>query len=66
MSRFNKLTYVIGYCHYHLVWVPKYRLRVLEGAIKGRTAIRVFKGFSNLKKKPFEGLGRENSFDRGL
>lgn len=103
MSRFNKLTHAIWYCHYHVVWVPKYRLRILEGAlkrevercikmyaeqkqcaikelnvqvdhvhilimippkhsisdvvgtIKGRTAIRVFKKFPSLKKRPYWG-----------
>lgn len=31
MSRFNKLLHVLWHCQYHLVWVPKYRYRVLEG-----------------------------------
>ncbi len=33
MSRFKKLTHVLWHCQYHLVWVPKYRYRVLTGAI---------------------------------
>lgn len=33
MSRFNKLSHVIWHCQYHLVWVPKYRYRVLKGEI---------------------------------
>lgn len=33
MSRFKKLTHVIWHCQYHIVWVPKYRYRVLKGAI---------------------------------
>jgi putative transposase len=33
MSRFEKLTHVIWHCQYHIVWVPKYRFRVLQGAI---------------------------------
>ena len=33
MSRFEKLTHVIWHCQYHIVWVPKYRFRVLKGAI---------------------------------
>ncbi len=33
MSRFKKLTHVIWHCQYHLVWIPKYRYRVLTGAI---------------------------------
>ena len=30
MSRFRKLTQTIWHCQYHIVWVPKYRYRVLE------------------------------------
>ena len=101
MSRFRKLTQTIWHCQYHIVWVPKYRYRILSGAvgqevencirafsqqkecevielnvqidhvhllvmvppkisisdyvgiIKGRTAIRVFNKFKNLKNKPY-------------
>ncbi len=103
MSRFRKLTHTIWHCQYHIVWVPKYRLRILEdriadeverctraftvrqncevvelnvqpdhvhlismvppkisisnfvGTVKGRTAIRVFNKFRNLKKRPYWG-----------
>ena len=33
MSRFKTLTHVLWHCQTHLVWVPKYRYRVLTGAI---------------------------------
>jgi len=33
MSRFEKLTHVLWHCQYHIVWVPKYRYRVLTGDI---------------------------------
>ena len=33
MSRFEKLTHVLWHCQYHIVWVPKYRYRVLKGEI---------------------------------
>ena len=33
MSRFRKLSQTIWHCKYHIVWVPKYRLRILEGKI---------------------------------
>ncbi|MFC1833540.1 IS200/IS605 family transposase [Thermodesulfobacteriota bacterium] len=103
MSRFRKLSHAIWHCQYHVVWVPKYRYRVLQGMVaqevhncihvfcgqlgceivemsiqpdhvhfvcmvppkvsisdlmgtfKGRTAIRVFKQFPYLKKKPYWG-----------
>ena len=34
MSRFEKLSHVIWHCQYHIVWVPKYRYKVLQGRIK--------------------------------
>lgn len=103
MSRFQKLSHTIWHCQYHIVWVPKYRFRILTGQVgrevancirafseqkgcqivelnvqidhvhllvnvppkvsisnlvgtlKGRTAIRVFNKFRNLKKKPYWG-----------
>ncbi len=103
MSRFEKLTHVLWHCQYHIVWVPKYRFKILTGQVgeevdgcirlfanqqgckivelniqsdhvhllvrippkvsvsdfmgrvKGRTAIRVFKKFPNLKSKPYWG-----------
>ena len=44
MSRFEKLTHVLWHCHYHIVWVPKYRYRILKGVIgqEVRNCIEVF------------------------
>jgi len=33
MSRFRKLSHTIWHCHYHIVWVPKYRYRILTGRV---------------------------------
>ena len=33
MSRFRKLSQTIWHCQYHIVWVPKYRFRVLTDQI---------------------------------
>jgi putative transposase len=33
MSRFRRLSHTIWHCQYHIVWVPKYRLRILSGKI---------------------------------
>ena len=103
MSRFKKLSHVIWHCQFHIVWVPKYRYRVLNGKVgeevrkniiiqserlsceivelsvqndhvhllikvppkiaisklmgvlKGKTAIRVFNKFPELKKRPYWG-----------
>ncbi len=34
MSKYKKLSHAIYYREYHIIWVPKYRYRVLKGAIK--------------------------------
>ena len=34
MSRFHKLSHTLRHCQYHIVWVPKYRFRILTGKIK--------------------------------
>ncbi len=33
MSRFSQLLHVLWNCQYHLIWVPKYRYRVLDGKV---------------------------------
>jgi len=33
MSRFRKLAQTIWYCQYHIVWVPKYRFRILTDKV---------------------------------
>jgi len=103
MSKFKKLSHVIYRCDYHIVWVPKYRYKILEGLVKkqlyediemllewvgcekkelniqidhihlivsvppkvsisrlmgilkGKTAIKIFKNYPQLKKKPYWG-----------
>ena len=103
MSRFQKLSHVIWHCQYPIVWVPKYRYKVLKGKIgeevkktiivqserlgceivelnvqvdhvhllikvppkvsisalmgvmKGKSAIRVFSKFPELKQRPYWG-----------
>ena len=44
MSRFRKLSHVVWHCQYHLVWVPKYRYRVLKDRVGFEISktIRVF------------------------
>ncbi len=34
MSRFKKLSHSIWHCQYHIVWAPKYRYQILDGAIR--------------------------------
>jgi putative transposase len=33
MSRFRKLSKTLWHCQYHIVWVPKYRYRILSGKL---------------------------------
>ena len=44
MSRFSKLSQTLWHCQYHIVWVPKYRFRILEGKVATEVAncIRAF------------------------
>ena|SRR5680860_4154 len=103
MIKYKKLSHVIYYHVYHIVWTPKYRYRILEGHVKelllesleslcqwkrieilemniqpdhvhmvlsiepkisvsvamgilkGKTAIKIFKSFPGLKKRPYWG-----------
>ena len=50
MSRFQKLSHVLWYCQYHIVFVPKYRYRVLTGVTFvpwDMLAYHMIKGFHN-------------------
>ena len=44
MSRFRKLSQTIWHCQYHIVFVPKYRFKILAGevAIETECCIRAF------------------------
>ena len=44
VSRFKKLSKTIWHCQYHIVWCPKYRLKVLSGDISAtvNSCIRSF------------------------
>ena len=103
MSKYKKLSHVVYKCDYHIVWVPKYRFRILKdgirelvekdirllcewkgcgveelnvredhvhlmvsippkvsvsvlmGTLKGKLAIKLFKSYPVLKKKPYWG-----------
>ena len=103
MSKYKKLSHVVYKCDYHIVWVPKYRFRILKdavkdlvekdirllcewkgceveelnvqedhghhivsippkvsvselmGTLKGKLAIKIFKSYPVLKKKPYWG-----------
>jgi putative transposase len=40
-SRFRKLSHSLWHCQYHIVWVPKYRFRILHGSIKETVATSI-------------------------
>ena len=33
MTKWKKQSHVVYQCSYHIVWCPKYRFRILEGAV---------------------------------
>ena len=41
MSRFRKLSHSIWHCQYHIVWVPKYRYRILDGSLRESTEMGI-------------------------
>jgi putative transposase len=45
MSRFRKLSQTLWHCQYHIVWVPKYRYRILSGKI-GREVENCIRAFT--------------------
>jgi len=49
VSRFRKLSHTLWHCQYHVVWVPKYRYRVLTGKIRDsvESGIRAVCGYKN-------------------
>ena len=49
MSRFMKLSHTIWHCHYHVVWTPKYRYRILHGPVKDEVenCVRAFSEHKN-------------------
>ena len=58
MKDVNKLSHVVWDCKYHLVWCPKYRFKILKysisdvlGYLKGKSAIKIFDRYSELKRR---------------
>ena len=49
MSRFQKLSQTLWCCQYHIVWVPKYRFRILKGDV-AREVANCIRAFSEQKK----------------
>ena len=75
MSRFRKLSQTIWHCHYHILWTPKYRYRVIAGEIADQvnTCIRAFSEHLNReitegsqRPRPSSGDGSSESSPFGL
>ena len=49
MSRFKKLSHSLWHCQYHIVWVPKYRFRILSGQV-ARHVDNCIRTFAEQKK----------------
>lgn len=49
MSDFKKLAHAIWDCKYHIVWCPKYRFRILKGAVK-QSVTEIIKQLCEWKK----------------
>jgi putative transposase len=49
MSRFRKLSHTIWHCQYHIVWVPKYRYKILTGSV-GEEIRNCVRGFAEQMK----------------
>ena len=49
MSRFQKLSQTLWCCQYHIVWVPKYRFRILNGDV-AREVANCIRAFSEQKR----------------
>jgi len=49
MSRFRKLSQTLWHCQYHIVWVPKYRFRILKDEVK-EEVVECVKTFSERQK----------------
>jgi len=49
MSRFRKVSQTLWHCQYHIVWVPKYRFRILKDEVK-EEVVECVKTFSERQK----------------
>jgi len=49
INQFKRLSHAVWQCKYHIVWCPKYRFRILEGAL-GKTVQFLIKQLCEWKK----------------
>ncbi len=55
MSKYRKLSHTIYKCDYHIVWVPKYRYRILKGEVSSFVHSEIYK-LSSMKAVGVEEL----------
>lgn len=41
MGKYRKLSHTVYHCNYHIVWVPKYRYKILEGALRDQLELDI-------------------------
>ena len=41
MSKYKKLSHVIYYHVYHIVWTPKYRYKIMDGTLKDFIEVQI-------------------------
>jgi putative transposase len=49
MSDFQKLAHAVWQCEYHIIWCPKYRFKILRGALQ-RSVEEILRQLCDLKK----------------
>ena len=54
MSRFRKLSQTIWHCQYHIIWVRKYRYRILTGKLAKETEYMIRTYSAQLKAEVIE------------
>ncbi len=59
MSLFKKLSHTLWHCQHHIVWTPKYRLRILEGEV-GQEVLNCVRAFSEQKECEVNELNIQN------
>ena len=64
MSRFRKLSHTIWHCQYHVVWVPKYRHRILTGRVSEEVA-RCVRAFTERQQGEVVELMHRTFFQNG-
>ena len=61
MSRFRKVSHSIWHCQYHIVWVPKYKFRIITGRVSEEVN-RCIRAFTEQQKSEVVELNIQNDY----